>query len=74
MPKCPNKHIFIGFAKITFFIQRIFAPTVVRRSGGYGPKKLINTILAVFGFVPSKKYDFIVFRPLFACNFVKFLV
>ena len=40
---------------------RIFALTIVWRSGGYGPKKLINTILAEFDFFPSKNHDSIVF-------------
>ena len=37
---------------------------IVWRYGGYGPKKLINTILAEFDFFPSKNHDSIVFMQL----------
>ena len=47
----------------------IFALTIVWRCGGYGPKKLINTISAEFGVFPSKNHDSIVFNAILLVTF-----
>ena len=46
--------------------KSVFSPEflIVWRYGGYGAKKLINTILAEIDFFPSKNHDSLVFMQL----------
>ena len=65
MPIYPTNCIFMRFGEKSFLIPQFLSFTIAWQSGGYGPKKLINTLFIEFGFLPSLKHDSIVF---FLCN------